>query len=46
MLWIPYMTIKMKETIRKILKEMREDPDWVEKFHNLPTRDSIKIRAI
>ena len=43
MLWIPYMTIKMKETIRKILKEMREAPDWVEKFHNLPTEERIEF---
>jgi hypothetical protein len=29
----------MRNIIRKILKEMRDVPDWVEKFHNLPTNE-------
>ena len=33
----------MRNIIKKILKEMREAPDWVEKFHNLPTEERIEF---
>jgi hypothetical protein len=33
----------MRNIIRKILKEMRDVPDWVEKFHNLPTKERIEF---
>ena len=33
----------MRNIIRKILKEMRDAPDWVEKFHNLPTEERIEF---
>ena len=33
----------MRNIIKKILKEMRDAPDWVEKFHNLPTEERIEF---
>ena len=33
----------MRNIIKKILKEMRDAPDWVEKFHNLPTEEIIEF---
>ena len=31
----------MRDIIKKILKEMKDSPDWVEKFHSLPTEGRI-----
>ena len=36
----------MRNIIKKILKEMKFEPntpDWVEKFHNLPTKERIEF---
>jgi len=33
----------MRNIIKKILKEISDDPDWVEKFHNLSTEERIKF---
>jgi len=33
----------MRNIIKKILKEMRDTPDWVEKFHNLSTEERIEF---
>jgi len=33
----------MRNIIKKILKEIRDAPDWVEKFHNLSTEERIEF---
>jgi len=33
----------MRNIIKKILKEISDAPDWVEKFHNLSTEERIKF---